>query len=148
MRTTYRVLTRNQQYLTHGPAYVSHSLSYLMYYAVFCSKLTCDDTTSRLVSGIYHLEGMTTPDNNDTYLRQPPYLWERTRSYAPTPGYLGREYTPFVNCPSPGPEKRDNGRSSLVYQSQSDQLGVLPVIEQDNGGTRRWTICKLYPLPD
>lgn len=110
--------------------------SYLICYVTLCFKLTCDGTTTRLLSGIYCLEGITstTPDNNDTYRPQLPNLWERTPSYAPTPGYLDREYTPSVIYPSPDPEQIDDKRLSRVHRSQSDQLGFLPVVKRENKG--------------
>ncbi|KOS38888.1 hypothetical protein ACN38_g10284 [Penicillium nordicum] len=51
---------------------------------------------SLLLSGIFCLGGMTyTPFNDgDTYGPELPDRWERTPSYAPTPGYPDREWTP------------------------------------------------------
>ncbi|KAJ5507812.1 hypothetical protein N7527_009955 [Penicillium freii] len=47
-----------------------------------------------------------TPFNDyyDIYRSRLPDLWERTPSWAPTPGYLHREYTLSVICPSPDAE--------------------------------------------
>lgn len=92
-------------------------------------KLTCNGTTSRLLSGVYCLRGMTyTPSGcEDTYRPELSDFWERTPSYAPTPGYLDHQCTPSVFCPSPGPEE-----SSVHLQpSQSNEL--LPVVEQNRG---------------
>ena len=40
-------------------------------------------------------------DDDDAYRPELPNLWERTPSYAPTPGYPDREWTPSIICPSP-----------------------------------------------
>ncbi|CAI7580189.1 unnamed protein product [Penicillium pancosmium] len=46
-----------------------------------------------------------TPFNDDyTYRPELPDLWERTPSYAPTPGFFDRGDTPSVICSSPDPE--------------------------------------------
>ncbi|CRL30026.1 unnamed protein product [Penicillium camemberti] len=97
----------------------------LHYYPSSVCKLTCDCTTSRLLRGIYCLEGMTYTSSGyeDTYRSELSDLWERNPSYARNPSYLDRECTPSVFCASPGPEE-----SSLPLQpSQSNEL--LPVVE-------------------
>jgi hypothetical protein len=38
---------------------------------------------------------------DDTYQPELPDRWERTPSYAPTSGYLDRQYTPSVVCERP-----------------------------------------------
>jgi hypothetical protein len=72
-------------------------------------------------------------DNDDDSYRPDP--WGQTPLYAPTPGYyLDRESIPSV-CLSPIPEEILNERSSPLHQSQSNGVSVLPVVEQDDGGT-------------
>lgn len=50
-----------------------------------------------------------------------PYVWEKTPSYAPTPGFLDREYTPSIICPLPDPDDINNERSSSLHEYPSDQ---------------------------
>lgn len=98
-------------------------------------KLTCDGTTTRLLCGVFCLKGMTptTHENDDTFLPQLPDLRDRTPSYAPTPGYLNRECTPSVICPSPDPEEIADERSFALRGSQSHQLGFQPVVDRESG---------------
>lgn len=56
---------------------------------------------------------------------------ERTPSYAPTPGYLDREYTPSITCPSLDQEDLIDQRLSLC-QHRTGQAGVDPLIRCDN----------------
>ena len=79
---------------------------------------------SRFLSGIFCLRGMTyTPFNNDdTYRPALPDLWEHTPSYAPTPGYPDREWTPSVICPSPDPEDIVDECSPSLHQQSVDPM--------------------------
>lgn len=99
-----------------------------------CCELTRDDVTIRLLSGVYYREGMnyTALDDDDTYRPELPNLWERTPSYAPNPGYFGRECTPSVIWSSPDPEEIVDERSSPSYESQFNQLGFMPVTERED----------------
>ncbi|EPS32153.1 hypothetical protein PDE_07113 [Penicillium oxalicum 114-2] len=91
-------------------------------------------TLSLLLSGIFGLGGMTyTPfndANDDAYRPELPNQWERTPSYAPTPGYPDREWTPSVICPSPDPEDIVDECSPSLHQHSSDQQGFDPVVER------------------
>ena len=72
-----------------------------------------------------------TPFNDgDTYGPELPDRWERTPSYAPTPGYPDREWTPSVICPSPDPEDIVGEFSPSLHQHPSDQLSFDPVVER------------------
>lgn len=53
------------------------------------------------------------------------HLWGPTPSYAPTPGYLDRECTPSVICPSPRAEDIVGERSSALHQPQPGQQDSL-----------------------
>ncbi|CAG8885997.1 unnamed protein product [Penicillium salamii] len=72
-------------------------------------------------------------DENDAYRPELPYLWERTPSYAPTPGYPDREWTPSVICPSPDPEDILGECSPSLHQHPSDQQSFDPVAERADG---------------
>lgn len=72
-------------------------------------------------------------DNDGTYRPELPDLWERTPSYAPTPGYLHREWTPSVICPSPGAEEIVHGRSPSLQSYPSEPLSFHPAVEGEDG---------------
>lgn len=63
-------------------------------------------------------------NNDDTY------RFERTPSYAPTPGYFDRECTSSVICPSPAHEDLVDERSSS-YQHPSGQPRGYPFTRRD-----------------
>lgn len=81
----------------------SHSVS-------FCSQLTFCDAIIRLLGGICCLEGMAASalDEDNTFDTQFPRPWDTTPSYAPTPGYIGGDWTPSLGCASPEPGQRVN----------------------------------------
>lgn len=84
-------------------------------------KLTRKNVT-RLLSVIFCLEGLTnTPFHDDCNHYEMPYVWEKTPSYAPTPGFLDREYTPSIICPLPDPDDINDERSSSLHEYPSDQ---------------------------
>lgn len=58
---------------------------------------------------------------DDTYPHDSPDLWAPTPSYAPTPGYLDRECTPSVICPSPRAEDIVGERSLALHQPRQDR---------------------------
>lgn len=68
-------------------------------------------------------------NNDETYRPELSDRWERTLSYAPTPGYLDREWMPSVICPSPIVGER----SSPLHQPLSDKLRFHPNVESDDG---------------
>lgn len=72
-------------------------------------------------------------DENDAYRPELPDLWERTPSYAPTPGYPDRERTPSVICPSPDPEDIVGECSPSLHQHPSDHQSFYPVVERADG---------------
>jgi hypothetical protein len=72
-------------------------------------------------------------DDNDAYRPELPDQWERTPSYAPTPGYPDREWTPSVICRSPDPEDIVGQCSPSLHQYPSDQQGFDPVDERAEG---------------
>ncbi|KAJ5111804.1 hypothetical protein NUU61_001434 [Penicillium alfredii] len=75
-----------------------------------------------------------TPFNNDdAYRPEFPDLWERTPSYAPTPGYLDREWTPSVICPSPDAENIVGERSTSLHQHPPDQPSFHAAVEHEDG---------------
>ncbi|CAI7609528.1 unnamed protein product [Penicillium viridicatum] len=85
-------------------------------------------------------------DNDDDSCR--PDLWGQTPLYAPTPGYyFDRESVPSV-CESPNPEETLNKCSYPLHLSQPNGSSILPVVEQDNGGTwnRQPTNCIHYQI--
>jgi hypothetical protein len=51
----------------------------------------------------------------------------------PTPGYLDREWTPSVICPSPDPEDIVGQGSPSLHQHPSDQHDFDPVVERADG---------------
>jgi hypothetical protein len=57
--------------------------------------------------------------------------------------YLDREPIPSV-CPSPSPEEIVNERSSPLHQPLTSEVGLLPVVECEDGRNVGWTSCKLY----
>ncbi|THC94767.1 hypothetical protein EYZ11_005759 [Aspergillus tanneri] len=59
--------------------------------------------------------------------------WERTPSYAPTPGDFGRERTPSVYCPSPNHTYGEP--STPLRRTGSGRLGFLDEAEFNSGGT-------------
>ncbi|KAJ5998521.1 hypothetical protein N7451_006331 [Penicillium sp. IBT 35674x] len=69
--------------------------------------------------------------DDDTYRPELPDQWERTPSYAPTPGFPDREWTPSIICPSPNPE--DVTVSPSLHHHLSDQLRFNPVAERTDG---------------
>ncbi|RJE21194.1 hypothetical protein PHISCL_06470 [Aspergillus sclerotialis] len=75
----------------------------------------------------------TTLNDDDTYRPELPDLWERTPSYALTPGYLDREWTPSVICPSPDAENIVGERSSSLHLPPSDEPRFRPAVESDDG---------------
>ncbi|KAJ5993368.1 hypothetical protein N7451_009092 [Penicillium sp. IBT 35674x] len=78
-----------------------------------------------------------TPFNNDdTYRPELPDLWERTPSYAPTPGYPDREWTPSVICRSPDVEDIVGQYSPSLHQHSSDQQGFDPIVKRADGSAR------------
>lgn len=96
--------------------------SYLTLRDTFRCKLTCDGATTRLLTGISCLEGMTYTAfiDDDTYRPELPGLWEQTPSYASTPGYFGRECTPSVFCPEV--VNCCKGRKKCSYKSYLQSL--------------------------
>ena len=93
---------------------------------------------TRLLSGIFCLGGMTyTPFNgDDTYRREFCLIsWNGAPSYASTPGYLDREWTPSVICPSPNPEGILVEHPPAFHRQLSDKLDVLPAVEHEGGST-------------
>jgi hypothetical protein len=65
-------------------------------------------------------------DDDDTYRPELPNQWERTPSYAPTPSYAGREWTPLAICPSAGPEDIVSQSSpSLYYIRPTSRVLIL-----------------------
>ncbi|KAJ5737280.1 uncharacterized protein N7483_002405 [Penicillium malachiteum] len=92
---------------------------------------------SLLLSGIFGLGGMThtsfNNDDDDAYRSELPNLWERTPSYAPTPGYPDREWTPSVICPSPVPEDIISKCSPSLHQHISHEQRFDPVVECADG---------------
>lgn len=84
----------------------SHSVS-------FCSQLTFCDAINRLLGGVCCLEEMAASalDDEHTFDPQFPRPWDTTPSCAPTPGYIGRDWTPSLGCASPEPEQLVNSRS-------------------------------------
>lgn len=97
-------------------------------------KLT-HNHANRLLAGIFWLGRMTyTPFNDDdTYRPEVPNLWGRTPQYAPTPGYLDREWTPLVFCPSPNPEDIAGESLPSLHQYPSDQLSIHSAVECTSG---------------
>lgn len=87
----------------------------------------------RLLSGVYCLGGVTFGSRND-YASQPQLLdlWERTPSYAPTPGNFDRERTPSIFCLSP--DRVPDERPSPLHQHLLNQLDFLEVDNRGNGG--------------
>lgn len=73
-------------------------------------------------------------DDDDAYRPELPDLWERTPSYAPTPGYPDREWTPSVICTSPDPEDIVGECSPSLHQHAADQQSFDPVVERADGG--------------
>ena len=72
-------------------------------------------------------------DDDDAYRPELPNLWERTPSYAPTPGYPDRERTPSVICPSPDSADIVGECSPSLHQHLSDQQSFGPVVERADG---------------
>jgi hypothetical protein len=71
------------------------------------------------------------PFNNiDIYWLGLSDLWERTPSYAPTPGYLDREWTPSVICPSSDPENPVGRCSPSSHHPSDPQVFILRVTLQ------------------
>lgn len=87
----------------------------------------------RLLSGVYCLGGMTFGSCNN-YASQPQLLdpWERTPSYAPTPGNFDRERTPSIFSLSP--DRVPDERSSPLHQHLLNQLDFLQVNGRGNRG--------------
>lgn len=73
-------------------------------------------------------------DDDDTYRPELPDPLERTPLYAPTPGYLHREWTPSVICPSPGAEELVHEHSPSLHSHPSEQLSFHPAVEGEDGG--------------
>lgn len=73
-------------------------------------------------------------DDNDAYRPELPDQWERTPSYAPTPGYPERQWTPSVISRSPDPEDIVGQCSPSLHQHPFDQQGFDPVVERADGG--------------
>jgi hypothetical protein len=74
-------------------------------------------------------------DDDNAYRPELPNLWERTPSYAPTPGYPGREWTPSVICPSPDSEDIVSECLPSLRQHLSDQQSFEPGVERAGGST-------------
>jgi hypothetical protein len=72
-------------------------------------------------------------DGEDAYRPKPPNLWERTPSYAPTPGHPDREWTPSVICPSPEPEDMVVECSPSLHRHIYDQQRFDSVVERADG---------------
>ncbi|XHF99663.1 hypothetical protein AWENTII_003192 [Aspergillus wentii] len=98
-------------------------------------RLTSDGSNNRILSGIYCLEEMRFSPFNDDYASQiqQSYSWERTPSYAPTPGNFGRDRTPSVFSFSSNREPDE--RSSPLRQNIPNQLDFLQVDNRGNGTT-------------
>ncbi|OQE62923.1 hypothetical protein PENNAL_c0256G06018 [Penicillium nalgiovense] len=116
------------------PDSTNSDLQYLAYLQIILMTLLIT-IFSLLFSVIFCLGGMTyTPFDTDDDTHRPD-LWGRTPLYAPTPGYyLDRESIPSV-CPSPSPDEILNERSSPLHQPQTREVGFLPVVEHEDGGT-------------
>ena len=83
---------------------------------------------ARLIGGIYFLEEMThSPINNHASQLE---IWERTPSYAPTPGFFGHERTPSRYCSSPN--NTICGRSTPFTETQYGQINSLGEVGWDN----------------
>lgn len=75
------------------------------------------------------------------------YRLERTPSYAPTPGYLDREYTPSVICPSPDQEDLLDQRStSCRHQSGPAVINPLVRCDYDNAWDEQSPGCIHYQI--
>ena len=95
-----------------------------------CVKLTPDDSKIRLLNGIYCLEDMTSSLLNNNTASQFS-AWERTPSYAPTPGDFGRERTPSKYCLSLN--HTYGGGSTPLGHPESCRLGFLNKPEYHDG---------------
>ena len=95
-----------------------------------CVKLTPDDSKIRLLNGIYCLEDMTSSLLNNNTASQFS-AWERTPSYAPTPGDFGRERTPSKYCLSLN--HTYGGGSTPLGHPESCRLGFLDKSEYHDG---------------
>jgi hypothetical protein len=82
-----------------------------------------------------HIPFSDDDDDYDAYRSELPVLWERTPSYAPTPGYPGREWTPSVICPSPDSEDIVSECLPSLRQHLSDQQSFEPGVERAGGST-------------
>lgn len=72
-------------------------------------------------------------DHYDAYQPELPNLWERTPSYAPTPGYPDREWTPSVICSSPDLENIVGECSPSSHQQLFGHQSFDPVVERADG---------------
>ena len=88
--------------------------------------LTSNVLLTRILGGIYCLEGMTFRD--DPQINQSG-SWSQTLSFAPTPGDFSRERTPSVFCPSP--EHVLDDPHTPFGQSQPNQLGFFQEPERN-----------------
>ncbi|KAJ5320144.1 hypothetical protein N7508_000427, partial [Penicillium antarcticum] len=87
--------------------------------------------------------GDYTPFNDDdTYRPKLPDLWEGTTSCAPSPGYLDREWTLSVICPSPDLEDIVAEWSPSLYQHPSDRLSCDHMIKEDASNILRRKIAR------
>jgi hypothetical protein len=86
---------------------------------------------TRLIGGIYCLEGGESPLGDFASQSHYPHAWERTPSYAPTPGYLSREQTPLGYSPSPNHE----GHRSTPRQTPSNRGNIFRDSEWDYSAT-------------
>jgi len=90
-----------------------------------------------------------TPFNDDdTYRSELPDIWERTPSYAPTPGYPDREWTPSVICASPDPDNIVGECSPFLNQNASGQLSFDPVVQRTGGNAwdEQFSDCIYYQI--
>jgi hypothetical protein len=87
---------------------------------------------TRLIGGIYCLEGGASPLGDFASQSHYPHAWERTPSYAPAPGYLRREQTPLGYSPSPNHEGR---RPTTPHRASSNRGNIFRDTEWDYSAT-------------
>jgi hypothetical protein len=87
----------------------------------------------RLLSGVYCPVGMTFSScNNYASQLQPLDPWERTPSYAPTPGNFDREQTSSIFSLSP--DRVPDERPDPLHQHLPNRLDFLQVDDRGSGG--------------
>lgn len=67
-------------------------------------------------------------DDDNTFNSQFLRPWDTTPSYAPTPGYCGRAWTPSLGCASPEPEQRVDGHSQPTVP-----VSPIHLVEEERG---------------